>query len=229
MAARKDADPGQFIKWLGDMLTLITNHGFWKIIEAILIICFAIGIFTVALNPDRVFDKFIKWYEQREITNREFRKTHDPLIKSDMQAALYELNAVRISVLEFHNGKENPSGLGFLYADMTYNVERHGFASVVSQYQDVNLSWLNMPTVLYENGFWFGTIDELKTIDSKLGCMMEANGVVWASMLLLTGSQDLGILVTSFDHVPSDIRLVGKSVRKLGIQVASMLDFENRK
>jgi hypothetical protein len=85
-----------------------------------------------------------------------------------------------------------------------------------------------MPTILYENGFWFGTIDELKTIDSKLGSMMEVNGVKWASLLLLSGSQDLGILVTTFDHIPEDIRCVGKSVRKLGIKVASMLDYENR-
>ena len=229
MAARKDADPGQFIKWLGDMLTLITNHGFWKIIEALLIICFAIGVFTIALNPDKVFDKFIKWYENREIANREFRKTHDPLIRSDMQSTIYEVNAIRASVLEFHNGKENPSGLGFLYVDMTYDVEKPGYSSVVSQYQDVNLSWLNMPNILYDNGYWYGTIEELKMIDPKLGTMMEVNGAKWASFLLLTGSQDLGILVLTFDHIPNEPQCVGKSIRKLGVQVASMLDYENRK
>ena len=229
MATRKDADPGQFIKWLGDMLTLITNHGFWKIIEALLIICFAIGVFTIALNPDKVFDKFVKWYENREIANREFRKMHDPLIKSDMKNVIYEVGAIRASVLEFHNGKENPSGLGFLYADMTYDVERAGYTSVVSQYQDVNLSWLNMPNILYNNGFWYGTIDQLKEIDTKLGYMMESNGAKWTAFLLLAGSQDLGILVLTFDRIPDNQQYIGKAIRKLGVQVASMLDYENRK
>jgi hypothetical protein len=57
-----------------------------------------------------------------------------------MKNIIYEVNAIRASVLEFHNGKENPSGLGFLYVDMTYDVEKTGYHSVVSQYQDVNLS-----------------------------------------------------------------------------------------
>lgn len=228
MTVKKDADPNQFIKWLSDMLMLITNHGFWKIIEALLIICFAIGIFTIALNPDKVFDEFVKWYEHREIENREFRKMHDPLIKSEMQKTVYELGAIRASVLEFHNGKENPSGLGFLYVDMTYDVERSGYASVVSQYQDVNLSWLNLPSILYEDGYWYGTIDELKAIDSKLGAMMEHNSVAWASFLLLSGSQDLGILAITFDKEPDNVQCVGKSIRRLGVQIASMLDYENR-
>ena len=228
MAVKKEADPNQFIKWLSDMLTLITNHGFWKIIEALLIICFAIGVFTIALNPDKVFDRFVEWYENKEIANREFRKTHDPLIKSDMRNVIYEVNAIRASVLEFHNGKENPSGLGFLYVDMTYDVEKSGYHSVVSQYQDVNLSWLNMPSILYENGFWYGSIEDLKTIDSKLGYMMESNGAKWSAFLLLSGSQDLGILVLTFDHVPDNQQYIGKAIRKLGVQIASMLDYENR-
>lgn len=222
------ADPSQFIKWLSDMLTLITNHGFWKIMEAIIIICFGIGAFTIALNPEKIFDAFVKWYEEQAIENREFRKTNDPIIRNSLHDVVYELGAIRASVMEFHNGKENPSGLGFLYADMTYDMPRDGYASVVSQYQDVNLSWLNIPTVLYDEGYWYGDIEELKKIDPKLGCMMDQNGTHWASFLLLSGSEDLGILILSFEHKPEDIVSVGREIRKLGITVAAKLDYENR-
>ena len=222
------ADPSQFIKWLSDMLTLITNHGFWKIMEAIIIICFGIGAFTIALNPDVLFNAFVKWYEKQAVENMEFRKTNDPIIRNNLHDIVYELGAIRASVMEFHNGKENPSGLGFLYADMTYDVPRDGYASVVSQYQDVNLSWLDLPTVLYENGYWYGGIEELKTIDPKLGCMMEKNGTTWVSFLLLTGSKDIGILILSFNHQPENIQHIGKEIRKLGITIAAKLDYENR-
>jgi hypothetical protein len=47
--------------------------------------------------------------------------------------------------------------------------------------------------------------------------------------LLLSGSQDLGILVLTFDHVPDNQQYIGKVIRKLGVQIASMLDYENRK
>lgn len=222
------ADPSQFIKWLSDMLTLITNHGFWKIMEAIIIICFGIGAFTIAMNPDTVFQKFITWYETQAKENREFRKINDPLIRTDLYHCVYELGAIRASVMEFHNGKENPTGLGFLYADMTYDITRDGYVSVVKQYQDVNLSWLNLPTVLYDEGCWYGNIDDLKKIDPKLGSMMFDNGTKWASFLLLTGSKELGILILSFDKEPVDLKLVGREIRKLGITVAAKLDYNNR-
>lgn len=229
MANKKIADPNQFIKWLGDMLTLITNHGFWKIMEAIIIICFGIFTFTVALNPGTIFDKFLEWYEKQSIENREFRKTNDPLIRSDLYNTMYEINAIRASVMEFHNGKENPTGLGFLYADITYDVHKDGYRSIVDQYQDVNLSWLNLPTILYQEGYWYGDVEELKQIDPKLGCMLESNRTRWVSFLLLSGSEDLGILILSFDKKPDDIKCVDREIRKLGITVASKLDYANRK
>lgn len=228
MSEKKIADPSSFIKWLGDMLTLISNYGFWKIIQAILIICLSIAIFTIAIHPERVIEKAIEISEKRELANREFRKQNDPLIRNDLRQSVYELNAIRASVLEFHNGKENPSGLGFLYVDMTYDQHKDGYTSITSNYQDVNLSWLNLPTVLYENGFWYGPISELKKIDSKLGCMMESHGTRWVSFLLLTGSEDLGILVLSYAEEPQNIQYVGREIRKLGIKVASKLDYGNR-
>lgn len=222
------ADPSSFIKWLGDMLTLITNYGFWKIIEAIIIICLGIAVFTIALHPERIIDKAMQMYEKMEIENREFRKQNDPIIRNDLRQAMYELNAIRASVLEFHNGKENPSGLGFLYVDMTYDQHREGYASITNGYQDVNLSWLNLPTILYEEGFWYGSVSELKKIDPKLGCMLESNGTNWIVFLLLTGSEDLGILTLSYDAEPANIQHIGREMRKLGIKVASKLDYRNR-
>lgn len=228
MSDKKMADPNSFIKWLGDMLTLISNYGFWKIIEAIIIICLAIAVFTIALHPERLIDKAMEIREKKEMENREYRKQNDPLIRNDLRQAVYELNAIRASVLEFHNGKENPSGLGFLYVDMTYDQHREGYASITSGYQDVNLSWLNLPTILYNDGFWYGPVSELKKIDSKLGCMMEEHGTNWIAFLLLTGSEDLGILALSYDSEPENIQCVGKEIRKLGIKVASKLDYNNR-
>ena len=222
------ADPSSFIKWLGDMLTLITNYGFWKILEAIVIICLGIGIFTIALHPEKILDKAIKLYEKKEVENREFRKQNDPLIRNDLRQAIFEMNAIRASVLEFHNGKENPSGLGFLYVDMTYDQHKDGYVSVTNEYQDVNLSWLNMPTILYNDGFWYGSVEELKKIDPKLGTVMEKHGTNWVALLLLSGSEDLGILVLSYDAAPENLQCAGREIRKLGIKVASKLDYGNR-
>ena len=216
------------IKFIKDMADLITNHGIFKIIESITIIALSISIFTIAARPEIILNQIKEIAKIEEIENREFRKVNDPLIRSELHDLMYETGGNRASILEFHNGKENPSGLGFLYADMTYDMSRDGYASVVSQYQDVNLSWLDLPTVLYENGYWYGGIEELKTIDPKLGCMMEKNGTTWVSFLLLTGSKDIGILILSFNHQPENIQHIGREIRRLGITIAAKLDYENR-
>ena len=137
--------------------------------------------------------------------------------------------AVRSSVLEFHNGKENPSGLGFYYADMNYEIVKNGDFFISNQYQNINLSLLNLPDYLYKNGYWYGTIEELRIIDPKLASMIKNNGTGWIAFLLLEGSDDLGILEISFIDEPEDKQAVGREIRKLGAIVASKLDFANSK
>ena len=46
------------------------------------------------------------------------------------------MNADRVSVLEMHNGKENPTSLPFLYCDMTYEETRDHVPYVAEEYED---------------------------------------------------------------------------------------------
>lgn len=107
---------------------------------------------------------------------KEYRQQNDPIIRSALHDAVWELDAVRASVLEFHNGKENPSGLGFYFADMNYEIVKDTELFISSQYQNINLSLLNLPDYLYKNGFWYGTVEDLKQIDPKLASMIKSNG-----------------------------------------------------
>lgn len=45
--------------------------------------------------------------------------------------------------------------------------------------------------------------------------------------MLLEGSDELGLLVVSFDEIPSDPKAIGREVRKVGALVAGMLDYES--
>ena len=141
---------------------------------------------------------------------------------------MYHLGASRVSIMEFHNGKSNPAGLGFYYVDMTYETCNDGQLNVANQYVNVNLSLLNIPTILYQEGYWYGTTDELRKTDPMLASMIEQNGTKWIALLLLEGSAELGILEVSFSEVPdaSVLPSIGRDIRKLGAQVASKLDFK---
>jgi hypothetical protein len=143
---------------------------------------------------------------------------------------LYHLNANRVSVMEFHNGKTNPSGLGFYYIDMTYEVCKDGYLNIANQYTNVNLSLLNIATILYQDGYWYGTTDDLRKTDPMLANMIERNGTTWIALLLLEGSSELGILEVSFDHEPSkeELPIIGRDIRKVGAQISSKLDYKSK-
>jgi hypothetical protein len=90
------------------------------------------------------------------------------------------------------------------------------------------LSLLNIPTILYREGYWYGTTDELRKTDPMLANMIEKNGTKWIALLLLEGSTELGILEISFDEVPSAEKfpVIGRDIRRLGAQITNKLDFK---
>lgn len=209
-------------KYISEMIGVITNHGIWKILEVIIITM----LLAIALNPEIILKIAEREKAKIAIEKKEFRKENDPLIRSALHDAIYEVGACRASVLEFHNGKENPSGLGFFYADMNYEIVRDTKVFVSDQYQNINLSLLELPNILYNNGFWYGSVEALCKVDPKLGSMIASNGTNWIAFLLLEGSVELGILEISFAEEPKNKQEIGREIRKLGTIVASKLDFK---
>jgi hypothetical protein len=59
---------------------------------------------------------------------------------------------------------------------MNYEIVKNGDFFISNQYQNINLSLLNLPDYLYKNGYWYGTIEELRIIDPKLASMIKNNG-----------------------------------------------------
>lgn len=212
------------VKYISEMINVITNHGIWKVLEVIIITM----MLTIALNPEIILKIAEKEKTELSKAKKEFRKTNDPIIRSELHDAIYEVNACRASVLEFHNGKENPSGLGFFYADMNYEIIKDGYSYISEQYTNINLSLLELPNILYKDGYWYGTVEDLKAIDPKLGIMIEQNGTKWIAFLLLEGSVELGILEISFAEEPKNKQEIGRKIRKLGTIVSGKLDFANR-
>lgn len=212
------------VKYISDMINVIANHGIWKVLEVIIITM----MLTMALNPEIILKLAEREKTELSKAKKEFRKLNDPIIRSELHDVIYEVGACRASVLEFHNGKENPSGLGFFYADMNYEIVKEGLSFISEQYTNINLSLLELPNVLYKDGYWYGNVEALKALDPKLGSMIESNGTKWIAFLLLEGSVELGILEISFAEEPINKPLVGREIRKLGAIVASKLDFANR-
>lgn len=218
-------DSGSFIEWISQMADAVADHGLWKIIKGTIALAFALIILNIALNPEIIFDKFTQYTEQVERENVEYRKSVDPIIRGELKELVYDVNATRACVMEFHNGTSNFSSLGFLYAAMTYEETKEGEPSVSRIYNEISLSLFNISNIMYQSGYWFGSIDDLMLIDSSLAEGISQSGTKWVAALLLESSRELGFLILSFDCIPDNQQEIGRQIRRVGVSIASKLDY----
>lgn len=135
------------------MADAVANHGLWKIIKGTIALAFALIALNVALNPEIIFDKFNQYTEQVEKKNVEYRRSIDPIIRGELKELVYDVQASRACVMEFHNGTSNFSSLGFLYAAMTYEETRENVQPVSQIYNEVSLSLFNIANVMYRDSY----------------------------------------------------------------------------
>lgn len=218
-------DSGSFIEWISQMADAVADHGLWKIIKGTIALAFALIVLNIALNPEIIFDKFTQYTEQVERENVEYRKSVDPIIRGELKELVYDVNATRACVMEFHNGTSNFSSLGFLYAAMTYEETKEGEPSVSRIYNEISLSLFNISNIMYQSGYWFGSIDDLMLIDSSLAEGISQSGTKWVAALLLESSRELGFLILSFDCIPDNQQEIGRQIRRVGVSIASKLDY----
>ena len=218
-------DAGSFIEWISQMADAVANHGLWRIIKGTIALAFALIVLNIALNPEIIFDKFTQYTEQVERENVEYRRSVDPIIRGELKELVYDVNATRACVMEFHNGTSNFSSLGFLYAAMTYEETKEGEPSVSRIYNEISLSLFNISNIMYQSGYWFGSMEDLALIDPSLAEGISQSGTKWVAALLLESSRELGFLILSFDSIPDNQQEIGRQIRRIGVSIASKLDY----
>lgn len=218
-------DTSSFIEWISQMADAVANHGLWRIIKGTIALAFALIALNIALNPEIIFDKFTQYTEQVERENVEYRRSIDPIIRGELKELVYDVNATRACVMEFHNGTSNFSSLGFLYAAMTYEETKEGEPSVSRIYNEISLSLFNISNIMYQSGYWFGSMEDLALIDPSLAEGISQSGTKWVAALLLESSRELGFLILSFNSVPDNQQEIGRQIRRVGVSIASKLDY----
>ena len=155
-------DSGKVVGWLERIVALIHDYGMKKIIQALLLISSIVFfvMFINAIDNQHIIDDFV----EKNITDHDYaseiRKEIQPKISKTLIKMLYTMRGDRVSVIEMHNGKENPTNLPFLYCDMTYEETRDRVPYIAEEYENLNMSKFSFPSYLYENRFFVGTIEE---------------------------------------------------------------------
>lgn len=219
------------LRWFTLFSKFLKKQGYKHIYGTLLVLLSASFIYDIAIgiHNQKVFETLIK-KELDTVTKHDrgtkIRVENSPKIQNLMTKALYEFNATRVLLMEFHNGKENGSGLPFMYGDMTIE-ESVTTDQISSFYQNVNLSNLSMPNYLYEHRFFFGNNEEFRKIDKKLSMKMEADGVKYSICILLRTTKDIGILFITYDFVPLlDEKSMYPKVFNYANDIANLLDYD---
>lgn len=198
-------DSDRPINWLERVMKLIDKFGFIKIIGTILIL-FATYIgwnLANAINYEKIAEDIINKDINAHIEASEVRRENNPKVMLALTRMLNELEGDRASVLEMHNGKENPTALPFIYCDMTYEETKGKTPYVSEEYENLNMSKFTFPTYLWKKRYFVGTIEELYVIDKKLAMRLELNDVKYFGIMIVKNEIEIGFIMISYKEIPT--------------------------
>lgn len=221
----------EHVSVLERMIKMMDKYGLWKIFQAILVLAgFLYIMYNVQNLPEIVSGAFSRQTELRQEEHDaavEVRRSIKPNVDILLKDALSTLNADRAFVLEMHNGTNNVAGLPFIYGEMTYEEVRNHITHVDEDYTSINLSRFNFPLFLEKNHMWYGTINQLSSIDSKLAARLTSNDVTYFAVIGLYGvSNELGYFGFSFCNgkTPPGDKEIEKCLTSTAQRLSILLD-----
>lgn len=159
------------------------------------------------------------------------RQKADKLIREKLSRLLLNTKADRALIMEFHNGKENLTGLPFRYGTFMYEVKSDDDAPTIGQkYDELNLSRYTAPAYLLENKYYLGTVDDFKkNIDRTLGNKLEEDDAKYICLLLLRQRDiNIGILMLSYNDIQENETKIIGSVSQYVQEISSLLTLDEK-
>jgi len=157
-------------------------------------------------------------------------------IQQSIHDLLYKYNCDRVFILEFHNNKQNLSGLSFMWYDMQYEQVARGVNSLETLYRDQEASHL-IPVITDindNNGYKIYSVEDLEelqrttpTLYRKLRIDRELEEAI---MVGLYNKKNIliGILILEYEtgFIPVEV-LDEEDIVAEGRAIAKLLDYKN--
>lgn len=195
---------------------LVDKYGIFKIVYAIVFV--ALFLFVVIYVPNatkKYFDETTSKTIREEFNIRrmahreevEKRYAVQKEITNVLNSLINAIDCDRAYLIELHNGSENLNSIPFLHATVTYEVSKEGVDSFDEEFQNLTLSRYYLPTYLYNNFNFIGTIEELNNIDDKMGKKLEVGDIKYVGIITLNNEYSawgyLGVSYVKGTRVPS--------------------------
>ena len=180
------------------VMDVLAKYGPLKTLYGLVMFLFFSFTVYIATNPGIVFERYSQYVAEKHTASSDYRMESSPMVRAYLNQLAMELDADRAYILEFHNGKSNPSGLQWQFGDLTFIND--GADDISDEIQNVSLSRYNFATLVHDKGSWAGGIDELLSIDERFYSRMRLNGGKYFAFQMIYGSnmREIGILGVTF-------------------------------
>ena len=142
-------------------------------------------------------------------------------------------DADRAWLIELHNGSKNlGTGLPFLYGSMRMEEVRDSIFHVDDEYSDFNLSKYKLIVKTLRDGFFYGNLEDVRLVDERLYYKFKANNVNEIALIVLYDCKETPIGLLGLSYCNGKLmqrQLVGKEIRKGGLQIATQLSVKDGK
>ncbi len=197
---KPDIDSG--LSWLERILQLCKEYGVFNILKGLFILIMLSLTLRICYNPSFLFDKYIDYMTQRHAKELHKRTEYDQQIKSLLPVYLYKYHADRIWIIQYHNGI-----MDWQHGTMRFELCNDEVESIKNQYNDFNLTWINLPYYLKTNEVFIGDMVKLDSIDSTLYTQLKKNNVQYLACTIIKDNSGypIGILGVTWKNIPPNI------------------------
>lgn len=216
-------------------MELLKKYGVFKTIGGAIVLVIVCYLAYIAANPAAMFKRYENYISEQHAISSEYRVQTYPMIRRYLNNLAAETGADRAFIIEYHNGKNNPTGLQWQYGDMTF-LNDSATEDISDEYQNISLSRYPIFYEIFQNTTWNGYTEEMQTIDKRFALRAEANGINYMALETIYGPEliDVGALGLSFSGEPLVTpQEIVKILQKYSTSLAPLLDgnraFEKKK
>lgn len=198
---------GNVITWIEKLSSIIKKIGLQNILITIVMLFVVIVVGQVAFNPEGIVKRIETVQKERHEELIAKRLSIDNEMRENLLDLKASINADRMFIFETHNGGENLNGLPFIYVDLTYSEPKKSTAWLVDEYRNVRLARYPLASKLYEETYFFLSLDEIKNIDPELYYRLDKENVKNLSMIIMYADKTpvgvIGAVFTRNENLPS--------------------------
>lgn len=219
------------LEFFDKVFGMVKKYGVKDCFVGILMAAF-IGMFGYVffVNPNYLFERMDKYTESKHNASTAYRIESSPIIRMNLNELANSVDADRAYILEYHNGKSNPSGLQWQYSDVTF-ISDNSEINAIDEYQNLPISNYPIFSEVMRDGMWNGTVEELSYIDKRFSARIGSDDVKYIALQALYDSNMycVGVLGVSYldeSRVPKSFDLI-RHMNKYAIAISPYLDGKN--